>query len=342
MRKQIFATCLLAIGGFSVFPSECNQDDHYLIKKGDTLSEITFQNFGVPIWGKGGNLQLVISCNSQIRDPNLIYENDHLVLPYRREADAIVSKGLRSPEEKLSGKIKEGQENNDGKSLETPSTQSQKTKTSWKWYGALYGFASDFSATQTRSSGIYTRSNEILSEVRFGIELGLTKKIGSKSELGFGLGTQLNSFRKDLDPKIEKNDDLFSSFFNIMYNYQFHKYMALNSKLRFSLYPYYFGNVTSNKLEFDQEFFYGPSLGVRLGDLKLGSFGFSLTPSYSYLINGGDWLGNASGYDLLLSIRHKKLNSWELFIQYESMKYDFFSSDIKYESLRFGLKKTFN
>jgi LysM repeat protein len=45
----------------------------YIVKKGDTLSEIAHKNIPGPIYGRNGSLDKILSFNPQIKNPNKIY-----------------------------------------------------------------------------------------------------------------------------------------------------------------------------------------------------------------------------------------------------------------------------
>tara|TARA_Y100000590_G_scaffold470727_1_gene668820 strand:+ start:35403 stop:36323 length:921 start_codon:yes stop_codon:yes gene_type:complete len=52
------------------------------VKKGETLSGITKENLGAPIYGNDGNLQKLLTANKEITNPDLILINQKIAIPF--------------------------------------------------------------------------------------------------------------------------------------------------------------------------------------------------------------------------------------------------------------------
>lgn len=69
---SIACACLLFSGTVWAFV--------YVVHEGDTLSEIVHHFLGKPIYGKNGGIARTIALNPRIRNPDLIYPGQHIVL----------------------------------------------------------------------------------------------------------------------------------------------------------------------------------------------------------------------------------------------------------------------
>lgn len=66
---------------FTLFASSIAFGATYIVKEGETLSDILYQNYEGLIYGRHGNLAKLIQANSQIKDPNQISQNQVITIP---------------------------------------------------------------------------------------------------------------------------------------------------------------------------------------------------------------------------------------------------------------------
>lgn len=74
----------------------------HTVVKGDTLSKITEAKLGAPIYGKKGNLSKLLEANSEIQNPNLIFVDQKIAIPFSDKVNTQLASNLKN---KLTGNI---------------------------------------------------------------------------------------------------------------------------------------------------------------------------------------------------------------------------------------------
>ncbi len=69
----------------------------YIVKKGDTLSKIAVQYLGSPIYGKIGNLRKILAKNSKIKNSDLIYPKQKIIISDEIAEETLVLPTARNP-----------------------------------------------------------------------------------------------------------------------------------------------------------------------------------------------------------------------------------------------------
>lgn len=189
----------------------------YLVKKGDTFSDVVAAHFKGPIFGKNGNIKKLRALNPHIKNPRFIYPGTRLYLAPRREEvaaipvpDVVVTVPEVVVPEAVAPAAPEP-----ALIREVASSEAETTKTSFEVspYYALTGLS-----IKDRVSGV---TSTLASQMYLGTHLNYSQTWSEKFKSFVGLNLGYVSFEKPTDPaKSLANASKFMSGIGFGVNYR--------------------------------------------------------------------------------------------------------------------------
>ena len=334
---KIVYLCLL-IASFSILSKGIQGDCqvNYVVKKGDTLSDISFDFLGSPVWGNGNSLDRVAGCNPQIKDIHLIFPGNHLSIPkvtntknHLKPRENIIDDSIG--DEVINEEIVNNDESQESK---------KRNKRTHSFYAEINSFHSELAGVQTTGSAIGSEADEILSDPsisgQFVYSFGLSEKIALKAILDF----KNYIYSEDIGNQVLRDQRRLTINPGLGILYKPFSFFYLNFNV-LSFEQGFYGVDSSSNFIFDYERLLRLEINPEFKILEKNSFDLGIGLLGSYYLDG-DEISNASGFGVEPFVKAFFDKNLRFHVRYQVIEYDFISSEIKNELLEIGLRYEWN
>lgn len=328
-------------------------NENYRLRKGDTVSDLLFDRHGARsseglfLYGPDGMVDRVLKLNQidSLGEDRRLSIGREICLSIDRaschkkgeydskQPDHVFGRvvGLDSPK-KQERTIASNEEVKDF----AQSAESEGPKNSGHNLSAkIFMLNSDLSGKQTAGPGAGTSANEILSDVRFSIDLGYKYNFNNRWAIESVLGLRDYFHSKNLSNSVQNDHENYALRGEINAIFTLNRYLKITMGGAYDQQLYYYGELGSGALKFDTENTWGTRLKMSSTFLNQEYFGLGVSGIAGYYW-GSDLLD--SSYEWGFGIHSNLFSSknWIIELRYLSRDLQFVSSDSKHEILEIG------